>query len=210
MKKIAVFASGTGSNFKAIHSNIQKGRIPAEIVLLVSNNPNCGAVKFALKTQTDTLIINKTRYPNPDILDHLLFTELQNREVDLICLAGYMKMVPNKIIKKFERRILNIHPALLPEFGGKGYYGKNVHKAVIESGVDFSGATVHFVDEEYDHGPIVAQKKVPINKDDTDETLADKVLKVEHQLYPDVIEAYCKNKVVWDNELPKIMEHNEN
>ena len=204
MKKIAIFASGRGSNFKTIYEKIISGGIPAEISMVVSNNPNCGAINFAKKNILPTLIVNKTRYPNPNTQNMILKQCLIKAEVDLICLAGYMKMIPENIVSHFENCILNIHPALLPDFGGKGFYGIKVHELVIQSNAAESGATVHFVDGKYDHGPIVVQEKVSIKVDDTANSLADKVLAVEHRIYPEVVKAFCENRIVWENNQPII------
>ena len=198
MKKIAIFASGGGSNFREIYNQIQKGDIPAKIVLVVSNNPQCGAIIFASEQGLENFIVNDSRFPNPDTRDKLLLQALLKAEVELICLAGYMKLLPRGIIKEYQNRILNIHPALLPQFGGKGFYGMKVHEAVIEAGAAESGVTVHLVDEEYDHGKIIAQKKVTVRSGDTAKTLAKRVLKVEHDLYPKVVKAFCKDRVVWE------------
>ena len=198
MKKIAIFASGDGSNFREIYNQIQKGDIPAKIVLVVSNNPQCGAIIFASEQGLENFIVNDTRFPNPDTRDKLLLQALLKAEVELICLAGYMKLLPRGIVKEYQNQILNIHPALLPQFGGKGFYGMKVHEAVIEAGAAESGVTVHLVDEEYDHGEIIAQKKVKVHPRDTAKTLAKRVLKVEHDLYPKVVKAFCKDRVVWE------------
>ena len=198
MKKIAIFASGSGSNLREIYNQIQIGDIPAKIVLVVSNNPQCGAIIFASEQGLEKFIVNDTRFPNPDTRDKLLLQALLKAEVELICLAGYMKLLPKRIVKEYKDRILNIHPALLPQFGGKGFYGMKVHEAVIEAGAAESGVTVHLVDEEYDHGKIIAQKKVKVQSGDTATTLAKRVLKVEHDLYPKVVKAFCKDRVVWE------------
>ena len=198
MKKIAIFASGDGSNFRKIYNQIQKGDIPAKIVLVVSNNPRCGAIIFACEQGLENFIVNHTRFPNSDTRDKRLLQALLKSEVELICLAGYMKLLPVEIVKEYQNRILNIHPALLPQFGGKGFYGMKVHEAVIEAGAAESGVTVHLVDEEYDHGKIIAQKKVKVQSGDTAKTLAKRVLKVEHDLYPKVVKAFCKDRVVWE------------
>ena len=210
MKKIAIFASGGGSNFKAIFSKILSGNIPAEICLVISNNPNCGAVKFASEQGKEILVLNQNRFPDSKIRENTLLTALVTRKIDLICLAGYMKLLPERIIKEYKDRILNIHPALLPQFGGKGFYGMKVHEAVIASGVAESGVTVHLVDEEYDHGKIIAQEKVKIMPGDTATTLAERVLKVEHELYPRVVQAFCSNRVAWGNNNPIIEVEIEN
>ena len=204
MKNIAVFASGGGSNFQSIHRLIQSGEVPGHIVLTVSNNPYSGAIDYARKYNISTLIINKVRYPNPVKQEEFLIKALMENDVDLICLSGYMKLLPKNIVHKYQNCILNIHPALLPQFGGKGFYGINVHQAVIASGAEISGVTVHFVDEEYDHGKIIAQEKVEVRIEDTAETLAERVLEVEHKLYPQVVKAFCENRIVWENNNPKI------
>jgi phosphoribosylglycinamide formyltransferase-1 len=120
---------------------------------------------------------------------------LAHYDVDLIALAGYMKRVPSKVIERFRNRILNIHPALLPKFGGTGMYGIHVHEAVLAAGEKVSGATVHIVDEEYDHGAIVVQKTVEVSANDTPETLAAKVLKIEHEIYPQALAAFATGRV---------------
>ena len=210
MKKIAVFVSGVGSNFKAIHHQIQKREIPGEIVLVISNNPNCGAIEYANENSISHVIINETRYPNPYTRGELLLDTCLKAEINLICLAGYMKMLPPVFVKQYENKILNIHPGLLPEYGGKGYFGMRVHEAVINSGKRESGATVHFVDEIYDHGPIILQKKVEVLETDTAESLAARILKLEHELFPEVVKAFCENKIIMENNIPKILEYNEN
>ena len=210
MKKIAVFVSGGGSNFKAIHHQIIQGNILGKIVMVFSNNPNCGAIKFAEENSIPIFIINSARYPNAHTRDEFLLETCLKAEIDLICLAGFMKMLPQNIVKQYEYRILNIHPGLLPEFGGKGFYGTRVHEAVINTGKRESGATVHFVDEIYDHGPIILQKKVEVMETDTPESLAERVLKLEHELFPEVVKAFCENKIIMENNKPKILEYNEN
>ena len=210
MKKIAVFVSGGGSNFKVIHHQIIQGNILGKIVMVFSNNPNCGAIKFAEENSIPIFIINAARYPNPNTRDDSLLKTCLKAEIDLICLAGFMKMLPQNIVKQYEYRILNIHPGLLPEFGGKGFYGTRVHEAVINTGKRESGATVHFVDEIYDHGPIILQKKVEVMETDTPESLAARVLKLEHELFPEVVKAFCENKIIMENNKPKILEYNEN
>ena len=208
MKKIAIFASGGGSNFKAIYEKIISRDIPAEISIVVSNNPNCGAINFAKKNILPTFIVNKTRFPDLETRNMMLKQNLLKVDVNLICLAGYMKMIPTNIVDHFKNCILNIHPALLPNFGGKGFYGMKIHEAVIQSNALESGATVHFVDNKYDHGPIIAQQKVMILNTDNAETLSEKVLKIEHKLYPEVVKAFCENRINWERGLPKIVEYN--
>ena len=204
MKNIAVFASGGGSNFKSIHQHVQLGEILGQIVLTVSNNIDSGAIEYAKEYNISTFIINKVSYLNPTDSEELLIQTLIENDVDLICLAGYMKLLPKSIIHQYQNCILNVHPALLPKFGGKGFYGRKVHEAVIASGAEESGVTVHFVDEEYDHGKIIAQEIVAVRSEDTAETLAKRVLNIEHELYPRVIKAFCEDRIVWKNHHPKI------
>jgi len=204
MKNIAVFASGGGSNFKSLHRHVLSGEIPGRIVLTVSNNPNSGAIEYARENSISTLIINKVLYAKPVDREKFIIKALIDNEVNLICLAGYMNLLPKRIVHQYKNCILNVHPALLPHFGGKGFYGIKVHEAVVASGVEESGVTVHFVDEEYDHGKIIAQEKVKVLSEDTAETLAERVLKVEHELYPQVVKAFCEDRISWENNHPII------
>ena len=204
MKKIAIFVSGRGSNFQSIYFKILAGDIPAKVCLVISNNSNCGAINFSVRNDIETLIINDTLIPNINEQKYILLNGLHKKEIDFIILAGYVKMIPEGVIKKYHQKIINIHPSLLPKFGGKGYYGMKVHEAVIQSGIKETGASVHFVDEHYDHGPVVANKKVQVLKSDTAESLAERVLKIEHDLYPEVVKALCENRIYWEDNLPKI------
>ena len=204
MKTIAIFASGGGSNFQAIHEHIKKGKILGKIRLVISNNANSGAIKYAEGNNIPSLIFNKFLYPNTIDYNKLLLKKLNEYSIDLIVLAGYMKLLPVEIVKAYHNCILNIHPALLPKFGGKGYYGIKVHEAVISSHDRESGVTIHFVDEKYDRGEIIAQEKVLVMNDDTPEILAKRVLEVEHRLYPKVVKAFCENRIIWGNNEPKI------
>ena len=205
MKKIAIFASGGGSNFKAIYNNIESGNIDGLIEIVVTNNPNCNAKKFATRSKIRTLVVNDYRYPLNEHKESIILESLQDLEIDLICLAGYMKILPKNIVKSYENKILNIHPGLLPRFGGKGFFGMKVHEAVINSGERFSGATVHFVDEIYDHGPIITQRKIAISDNETPESLAIRILEIEHELYPEVIKAFCEDRIVINGKKIKIM-----
>ncbi len=192
---IAVFASGRGSNFQAILKAIDDGRLPARVTLLVSNNSNAGALELARSQNIPAIHLSQKQYSTEDSYGEQLLELMARYGVELIALAGYMKRIPTKVVARFRNRILNIHPALLPAFGGEGMYGIHVHEAVLAAGVKISGATVHIVDEEYDKGPIVMQKAVEVSKDDTPETLAAKVLPVEHEIYPQVLAAFACNKV---------------
>ncbi len=190
-KRLAVFVSGRGSNLIAIHKKILKNEINGEIVLIISNKEKIKALEYAKKYNIDHYIL----VPDSIGYIHNLKTLLKKYKVNFILLAGYLKKIPEDIVKNYKWKILNIHPALLPKFGGKGMYGINVHKAVIEAKEKESGVTIHFIDEKYDKGLIIAQKKVKVLKNDTPETLAKRVLKVEHKLYPEVVKLLCENKI---------------
>tara|TARA_Y100001960_G_C14509883_1_gene745899 strand:+ start:103 stop:702 length:600 start_codon:yes stop_codon:yes gene_type:complete len=192
---IVVFASGNGSNFINIFEHLNRGYLDAKIVLLISNNPKCGAVDFAKKNQINYKIINDFRYPLLKNKNKEYELVLQSYKTDLILLAGFMKKIPKNIVEIYKDRIMNIHPSLLPKYGGKGYYGIKVHNEVIKSNEKKSGASVHLVNSEYDKGEIIIQKEVKINASDTADTLASKVLKIEHQIYPEAIEIFLSNNV---------------
>lgn len=192
---IAVFASGRGSNLMAILNAIKEGKLNARISVVISNNSNAGALEIARENGIDALHISRKQFSSDEDYVNRILCELKSRNIELIVLAGYMKKIPPEIIREYPNRILNIHPALLPAFGGLGMYGMNVHKAVIDYGVKITGVTVHIVDEEYDHGPIVMQRAVEVRDDDTPETLAERVLKVEHEIYPQAIKLFVEGKV---------------
>ncbi len=195
MVNLAAFASGRGSNFSAILKRIKKGRLKAKYVLLISDRPHPPAADIAASENIPFVYLNAKDFPSRDDYTAALLQELESREVEWITLAGYLKLIPTPVVERFRHRILNIHPALLPLFGGKGMYGERVHRAVIESGVKVSGATVHIVDEHYDTGPIVLQETVPVHFQDTPETLAARVLKVEHSIYPRAVELAVRDKI---------------
>jgi len=218
-KRLAVFVSGGGSNFKAIHQAIRQGEIRGgEVVVVVTNAPGCGGAEYAREHGIPVLVYPpKAQQSSPSTAESARtvstaeeLAEDQLREtfnVSLIILAGYMKLIPRAVVDTFPKSIVNIHPGLLPSFGGKGFYGSRVHEAVIRSGARFSGPTVHFIDEEYDTGPILSQAVVPVYPTDTAETLASRVLKQEHILYPRCIAAICENRVEWrEDGIPFIWE----
>ena len=192
---IAVFASGRGSNFQAILKAIDDGRLPARVSLLISNNSNAGALEIARSQKIPAIHLSQKQFSSDIAYEERLLELLKQHSVELIALAGYMKRVPARVIERYRNRILNIHPALLPAFGGPGMYGIHVHEAVLAAGVKASGATVHIVDEEYDKGPIVMQKTVEVLSGDTPETLAARVLPVEHEIYPKALAAFASNRV---------------
>jgi len=192
---IAVFASGRGSNFESILKAIESGFIPAQIRLLVSNKSSAGAIEIARAHGIPAIHISQKMFQNDSEYARALLDTLNNYRIEFIALAGYLKKIPDEVIKQYKNRIVNIHPALLPAFGGPGMYGHHVHEAVLASGVKVTGATVHLVDEQYDHGPILLQKTVPVYTNDTPDTLAERVLKVEHEIYPLAIKAFAEGRV---------------
>ncbi|MDI6802999.1 MAG: phosphoribosylglycinamide formyltransferase [Bacteroidota bacterium] len=193
---IAVFASGKGSNFRAILDAIKAGKIQnAQIVLVVSNNSDAGALATARENNIPTLHISRKQFTSDEDFNDVLLAKLSEYNVNFIALAGYMKKIDARIVRAFQNRMINIHPALLPKYGGSGMYGMHVHEAVIANKDKYSGATVHIVDEEYDHGSVVLQKTVPVEENDTPETLAARVLQIEHEIYPEAIRLFSEGKV---------------
>ncbi|MBN1552785.1 phosphoribosylformylglycinamidine cyclo-ligase [bacterium] len=179
--RIAIFGSGRGSNMSSICNAIDAGKLDAQIGCVISNNSRAFILERAKARQIPSYHISS--FTHPDTLDQRILEILSTHSIDLICLAGYMKKIPSRIIQAYPKRILNIHPALLPAFGGAGMYGQRVHQAVIESGAKFSGASVHIVDEQYDQGEIIAQDILPVAADDSPDSLAEKILRIEHDLY---------------------------
>lgn len=187
---ICVLASGTGSNLESIIISQKNGIISSRVVLVISNNSTSNALNIARTNQIPAVHLSRPKFDSDEQYANEFLILLKKYSIDLIVLAGYMKLLPNEVVCAYKNRIINIHPALLPDFGGKGMYGMNVHEAVIRKGVKFSGATVHIVNEVYDSGPIVLQEKVEVNPDDTPETLQVKVLKIEHKILPKAIKLF--------------------
>lgn len=180
---IAVFASGTGSNAQKIIDHFNAADRGAKVVLIVCNNPKAGVLQIAEKENIPTLVIERKKFYEDSYLD-----ELDKYKIDLIVLAGFMWKVPDKLIHAYQNKIINIHPALLPKYGGKNMYGNFVHEAVLKAGEKESGITIHYVDEIYDHGKIIFQATCMVDENDTPGTLAQKIHALEHTHYPLVIE----------------------
>ena len=191
MFKIGVMASGGGSNFKAIIERIGEGDLEAQCKFLITNNGMCGAVEHAKEYGIPVYHISGKTHPEQAAYEAALLDVLDKYDVDLLILAGYMKALPVCIVRRMENRILNIHPSLLPKYGGKGFWGIHVHEAVIAAHEKESGPTVHLVSEEIDQGKILAQVKVPVLEGDTPEVLAARVLEQEHNLYWKTIRDYA-------------------
>lgn len=188
LAKIAVFISGGGSNLQSLIDASEAGRLSGEIVLVISSRDNAYGLERAFNAGIDTFVYKVKNYPSKEDALRDLSEMLKEYEVEYIALAGYLKLLPAPIVTLFKNRITNIHPALLPKYGGSGMYGHHVHEAVIRAGEKESGATVHLVDEIYDHGKILMQKKVSVSPKDTPESLAAKVLKIEHLIYPEALD----------------------
>lgn len=184
MKKLAIFASGSGTNFQAIIDAIAKNELEAQIAGLITNRDETGAASRAISNHIPVTVIKDS---DPVILNEKIEAQLSAWDPDLIILAGFLKIIPDGIVRNYHRRIINIHPSLLPKYGGKGFYGMIVHQAVLKSGDKVTGCTVHYVNDEYDKGDIIEQTHVEVHPTDTVEKLAARVLKAEHQLLPRVI-----------------------
>jgi len=176
--RVAVLVSGGGTNLQSLLDALHDSPL-ARVARVISSRPDAGALDRARRAGVPITVL---RDPADDAELHSALGDAQ-----LVVLAGYLKLIPASIVARFRRRMINVHPALLPDFGGAGMYGKRVHEAVLASGAKESGATVHYVDEAFDRGPIIAQERVPVQRDDTPETLAARVLEAEHRLLPKVI-----------------------
>ncbi len=181
MKKLGILLSGRGSNFEAIADSVASGRVEAEIGVVVSNRPEARGIEVARSRGLPAVVISSKGVPREDY-DRQLVAELQSRRVDLICLAGFMRLLTPEFCRAFPMRVLNIHPSLLPAFAGL-----DAQQQAIEHGVKISGCTVHFVDQQLDAGPIILQAAVPVLDTDTEETLAARILTEEHRIYSEAI-----------------------
>lgn len=190
MVNIGVLVSGSGTNLQAIIEAIEAGKIKGKICMVISDNPDAYALKRAKKYNIETQYINYKEFNNREEFDKLIISLLKEKNCDLVVLAGYLKILTPYFINTYKNKIMNIHPALLPSFPGL-----HVQKKAIDHGVKVSGCTVHFVDEGLDSGPIIIQKAVEVKKDDTEETLAKRILKEEHQIYPCAIQLFAQERL---------------
>lgn len=194
-KRIAILASGSGTNLQMIVDNAFSGRIKGTVSLVISDRKQAFALKRAMNYGIKNLYIGKGNFPDPVKRSRELINELKTHEIDLVVLAGYLSILDEDFIKAFENRIMNIHPSLIPSFCGMGFYGMKVHEAVHAYGVKVTGATVHFVNEEPDGGPIILQEAVRIEDGDTPERIRDKVLEIEHHLLPAAVALFCEDRL---------------
>ncbi len=195
-KKIAVLASGGGSNLQALIDAWRAGQLEhAQILTVISDRQEAKALERAKNSEIDARFLDPKIYKNREAFDQALVKILMSSQIDLVCLAGYMRILSANVVRHFPNKIMNIHPSLLPSFGGEGMYGHFVHEAVLRSGVKYSGCTVHFVDEGTDTGPIILQAVVPVLDHDTPESLAERVLIEEHRLFPRAVALYCEGRL---------------
>ncbi len=191
MINIGVLASGRGTNLQAIIEAIKEGKIEGRISIVISDNPDAFALKRAKQNNIETEYINFKSFKNREDYDKEIMECLKEKDIDLVVLAGYMRILSSYFIKMYKNRIMNIHPALLPSFPGL-----HAQRQAVEYGVKISGCTVHFVDEGVDSGPVILQKAVEVKDNDTEESLAERILKEEHQIYPRAIQLFCQGRLI--------------
>ena len=196
MKKLALLVSGSGTNMQAIIDACKNGSIDGRIALVISSNEEAYALVRARSAGIQTYVCSKKNFTSTEERDREILRLLKLHDVDYVVLAGYLGILPDFIIDKYPNRIVNIHPALLPKFGGKNFYGIHVHTAVIEAGEEESGATAHFVTKDIDGGPIIRQRKLKVFKGDTPESLQRRILEqIEHPMFVSVIRDLCADKI---------------
>lgn len=193
--RLGILASYRGTNMQAIIDACKAGKLSAQPVVIISNNSDSGALARAKSEGIPGFYLSSKGYPDAEVLDQKIVDTLRKHDVEIVILAGYMKKLGSKILVTFAGRILIIHPALLPKYGGEGMYGIHVHKAVIAAGETESGVTIHVVAGEYDAGPILAQRKVSIDRADTVDSLSRKILAVEHEFYVETLDRIFKGKI---------------
>ncbi len=204
--KIGVLVSGSGTNLQSLIDSIKSGEINGEIAVVISDKEDAYGLKRARANGISTVFVNAKQYKNRTAFNGEIVSVLKKHGVVLVVLAGYLKILSPEFIGEYRNKIINIHPSLIPSFCGKGYYGLRVHEAVIKYGAKITGATVHFVDEEADAGPIILQDAVEVYWDDTPEVLQQRVLKVEHRLLPAAVKYYCEGRIETEGRKVKIRE----
>lgn len=197
--KIGVLISGGGTNLQSIIDNISTGYINGKIELIVSNRENAYGLTRGKDAGIETMFVDTKKFSSDRDYNYFITEAFKKRGIQLIVLAGYLKVLNEEFVKTYKNRIINIHPSLIPSFSGKGYYGEKIHKEVLDYGVKYTGATVHFVDEGTDTGPIILQEVVKVEDDDTVESLQKKVLKVEHKLLVEAIKLFCEDRLIINN-----------
>ena len=196
MINLGILVSGRGSNMNAIIDACDQGRLTARVSIVISNNKEAIALDTARDHNINTAHLSSRTHPDPAQLDKAMQTTLSEHDVDFVLLAGYMKKIGTKTLKRFSGKILNIHPSLLPKFGGRGMYGLHVHEAVIAAGESETGVTIHLVEDEYDEGKVLAQEKTEVFYSDSAESLEERVLKIEHRLYAETIQKLIDGNLI--------------
>ena len=205
MKHIAVFASGGGTNFQAVLDGCEKAQINGKITLLIYNRRNAYAKERAQAAGIKTEYINKLQFENADAQGECVLSVLREAKIDIIVLAGYLDILHPDVIRAYKNKIINTHPALIPSFCGMGYYGEKVHQAALDYGVKVSGCTIHFATEETDAGPVILQGVVEVKDGDTAETLAARILPVEHELLVKAVALLCDDRIAVEGRRTKIL-----
>ncbi|PKL70163.1 MAG: phosphoribosylglycinamide formyltransferase [Methanomicrobiales archaeon HGW-Methanomicrobiales-1] len=200
MKRIAVVASGRGSNFQAVIDAIRDGKVPAECVALITDNPKAYAIERAQKANIPCRIIDYTTFPSREVYERALLFSMQEVDADLFVLAGYMRILGSSIVRAFPGKMINIHPALLPAFTGL-----HAQRQAVQYGVKVAGCTVHFVDESLDGGPIILQKSVPVLETDDEDDLAERILEQEHIVFPEAVRLFCEDRLVIEGRKVRIL-----
>lgn len=195
---IGVLISGGGTNLQAIIDNIENENINGKIKLVISNKENAYGLERGKRAGIETLYLDRKKFDTEEKYNLELVKQFKEKGIELVILAGYLRVLSKEFIGEFKNKIINIHPSLIPSFCGKGYYGEKVHQCVLDSGVKITGATVHFVDEGTDTGPIILQDIVKIDNDENLETLKKKVLNLEHKLLVEAIKLYCEDRIKID------------
>ena len=193
--RIAVLCSGGGTNLQALIDAVERGTIDGKIVLVIANASKAYALERARQHGIPAVFVSKKQAGSDEVFNDAILAKLREAGAQLVVLAGYLPIVGEQIVRAYEHRIINIHPALIPAFCGPGMYGHHVHEAVLRYGAKISGATTHFVDEQVDHGGVIMQRSVPVLEDDTPDTLAARVLTVEHEILPESVRLFCAGKL---------------
>ncbi|MBP7461620.1 MAG: phosphoribosylglycinamide formyltransferase [Candidatus Delongbacteria bacterium] len=210
MTRLAVLVSGRGSNLQAILDSIASGSLKAQVALVITDNSQAGALQLAHRHEIPSVVLSRRDFSTSAAYQDFIVNTLRENEIGFIVLAGYLKKVPEAVIHQFYPRIVNIHPALLPAFGGKGFYGHHVHEAVIQAGCHYSGLTIHLVTPDFDRGPVVFQYAVHVDENDTPDSLASKILVFEHRFYPVIINQLVNSRFTIQNNRVIFMEKEAN
>jgi phosphoribosylglycinamide formyltransferase-1 len=203
MLKLAVLLTGSGTTLENLFQRREAGKLDADVAVVVSSRADVYGLERARKRNIPALIVERKKFVLPEDFSAAIFETIAPYKPDLVCLAGFMSLL--KIPDAYRHRVINIHPALLPAFGGKGYYGHRVHESVLKTGCKITGCTVHFVDNEYDSGPIILQRAVAVEPADTAETLAERVQASEREIYPEAIQLFAQARLTVSGRIVRIL-----